>query len=189
MSDMRHFHRRIARLAMKRIDACDAREREQRFELNCRVRFNERLARPQLGRLMFERHARRVEVRARWFSGRRHTTTVSLADLSPKTATLLVRNRLVKQGIVLGSLAIAAAVVLSRPGFAPWMQALALAGWPVGIACFGLAAISFRKTPFVRFLRRDGRPGLDARRDLAPRSRRPPGRDRGDRRPAGVTDA
>lgn len=115
---------------------------------------------PQVQRVL-ELHADRVEVRARWTLGKRHRMTVKLSDLVPTTQTLFIRNRLAKRSIVLGSLAVAAAVVFGQPGYAPWIRAVAPAGWFIAAACVGVAIMTFRKTVFVRFLRRDGRPGLD----------------------------
>jgi len=118
---------------------------------------------PQVRR-EFALHADRVEVRARWAFGRRFRNVVRLDDLSGRTTTLLIRNKLVKKAIAVGSLGVAAAVVLALPTYAPGVRALAPAGWSVAVVSFGLAAITWRKTPFIRFLRTDGSPGLDVGR-------------------------
>jgi len=122
------------------------------------ARYREQL--PQVRR-EFALHADHVEVRARWALGRRYRNVVRLEDLSGRTTTLLIRNKLVKKAIAFGSLAVGAAVVLALPGYAPGVRAFAPAGWSVAVICFGVAAITWRKTPFIRFLRTDGRPGLD----------------------------
>lgn len=106
-------------------------------------------------------YADRVEVEARWLLGTRQRTTVRLASLTPRTAEIFVRNRWTKHAILLGSLAVAAAVVLGRPGYGPWGERASLAGWAAAGLCGAVAALTFRKVRFVRLLRPDGRPGLD----------------------------
>ena len=120
--------------------------------------YNEHL--PQVRR-EFTLHADRIVVDARWLFGRRHVRTIPFAELTPRTTRLTIRNRLVKRSILIGSLAVAAAVVFARPGYAEWMRTLSQVSWGVAGICGALAAFAFRKTPFVCFLRADGRPGLD----------------------------
>ncbi len=106
-------------------------------------------------------YADRVEVDASWLFGSRRHTTVRLAALTPRTNEIFVRNRWLKRAVLIGSLAVASAVVLGRPGYGPWAQRVSLACWVVAGLCAAAAALSFRKVRFVRLLRPDGRPGLD----------------------------
>ena len=106
-------------------------------------------------------HRDRVEVDASWLFGSRRHTTVKLGALTPRTKEIFVRNRWLKRAILLGSLAVAAAVGLGRPGDGPWGQRASLACWLVAGLCGAVAALSFRKVRFVRLLRPDGSPGLD----------------------------
>jgi hypothetical protein len=103
----------------------------------------------------------RIEVDATWLLGRSHHTTVKLASLTPRTADLHVRNRWVKRAIMAGSLAIAAALYLGRPGQGPWAERASVAAWAAAGLCAAVVALTFRKVRFVRLLRPDGRPGLD----------------------------
>jgi hypothetical protein len=103
----------------------------------------------------------RVEVDASWLLGARHHHSVKLASLGPRTTELFVRNRWVKRAIMLGSLAVAAAVVLGRPDHGVWGQRISAAAWAAAGLCAAVVAITFRKVRFVRLLRPDGRPGLD----------------------------
>jgi hypothetical protein len=103
----------------------------------------------------------RIEVEARWLLGARHRITIRLASLTPRTTEIFVRNRWTKHAILLGSLAVAAAVVLGRPGYGPWGERASALGWAAAGLCAAVAALTFRKVRFVRLLRPDGRPGLD----------------------------
>lgn|GEM_PF-716810 len=103
----------------------------------------------------------RVEVDASWLFGSRRRTTVRLGALTPRSKEIFVRNRWVRRAILLGSLAVAAAVVLGRPGYGPWAQRASLGCWVAAGLCAAVAALGFRKVRFVRLLRPDGRPGLD----------------------------
>ncbi|MBI5544533.1 MAG: hypothetical protein HY901_11630 [Deltaproteobacteria bacterium] len=103
----------------------------------------------------------RVEVRASWLLGRTHCTTVLLGQLSPRTTEALIRNRWAKHSILIGSLAVATAVVLGRPGQEPWVQRASVLGWLVAGFCGVVLALTARKVRFVRVLRPDGKPGLD----------------------------
>ncbi len=103
----------------------------------------------------------RVEVRASWLLGKTHTTTVRLSDLTARSTEFYVRNRWMKRALVLGSFAVAAAVVFGRPGQGPWAQRVSLVAW-VAAACCGLVlARTVRRVRFVRLLRPDGKAGLD----------------------------
>ncbi|HYD40959.1 MAG TPA: hypothetical protein VEB43_09010 [Anaeromyxobacter sp.] len=103
----------------------------------------------------------RVEVDASWLLGSRRHTTVQLGTLTRRTKEILVRSRWVRNAVMLGSLAVAAAVVLGRPGYGPWGQRASLACWVAAGLCAAVVALTFRKVRFVRLLRPDGRPGLD----------------------------
>ncbi len=104
----------------------------------------------------------RIEVEATWLLGSRHRAVIPLGTLSPRTTEFFVRNRWTKRAIMLGSLAVGAAVVLGRPGrYGPWAERAGLAAWVIAGLCAAVAALSFRKIRFVRLLRADGKPGLD----------------------------
>jgi len=103
----------------------------------------------------------RVEIDASWLLGSRHHHTVKLASLGPRTTEFFVRNRWLKRAIMLGSLAVAAAVVLGRPDHGAWGPRISAAAWVAAGLCAAVAGLSFRKIRFVRLLRPDGRPGLD----------------------------
>jgi len=120
--------------------------------------YQERL--PQVTR-EFRLFGDRVEVDANWTLGRTHRSTVKLADLSGQTVRFTVRNKWFKKAIMAASLAVAAALVLSRPGYSPRMHKVAGLGWPVAGICGAVAILSARKRQFVHFPRKDGRPGLD----------------------------
>lgn len=106
-------------------------------------------------------HGDRIEVDASWRLGSRRRTTVELASLTPRTTEIFVRNRWAKRAIMLGSLAVAAAVVLGRPDHGTWGQRAGLVAWVAAGLCAAVAALAIRKIRFVRLLRPDGRPGLD----------------------------
>lgn len=103
----------------------------------------------------------RIEVDAAWLLGARRHVTVKLASLTSRTSEIFVRNRWTKHAILIGSLAVAAAVVFGRPGYEPWGARVSAAAWAMAGLCAAVAALSFRKVRFVRLLRPDGRPGLD----------------------------
>jgi hypothetical protein len=115
---------------------------------------------PQVRRV-FRLFKDRVEVDAHWTLRKNQQTTVKLADLSGKTTTFTVRNKWFKKAIMIGSLAVAVALVFSRGGYSPRMRKAAGFGWPVAGLCLGVALVSARKRKFVHFPRKDGRPGLD----------------------------
>lgn len=130
--------------------------------------YSERL--PQVQR-EFRLFADRVEIDAQWTLGRRHQATVMLADLEREPVYFAVRNRWFKNSVLLGSLAVAAALVFTREGYAPLVRQWALLGWPVAGVSLATALLTFPKRIFARFRRKDGRPGLDvcnSRRDRAP---------------------
>jgi hypothetical protein len=106
-------------------------------------------------------HEDRIEVDAAWLLGARRHITVKLSSLTPRTAEIFVRNRWTKHAILLGSLAVAAAVVLGRPDHGAWGQRISTAAWVAAGLCAAVVALTFRKVRFVRLLRPDGRPGLD----------------------------
>lgn len=103
----------------------------------------------------------RVEVRAAWLLGKRQQTTVPLADLTARSTEFFVRNRWAKRALMLGSLAVAAAVVFGRPGQSAWAQRASLVGWAVAGVCALVFARTLRKVRFVRLLKPDGKAGLD----------------------------
>jgi hypothetical protein len=104
----------------------------------------------------------RVEIEARWTAGKDYTMTVSLAELTPQVKRFFVRNRWFKKSILIGSIAVAAAVVLTRPGEYPdWVSRTAMLGWPIAGACALVALRCLPKREFARFSRKDGIAGLD----------------------------
>lgn len=120
--------------------------------------YTERL--PQVKRL-FHLFPDRMDIVAKWTLGRDYRTTVRLDNLSPQFKLQSVRNRWFKKSIVIGSFAVAAAVVFSRGDYPEWIRRNALLGWLVALVCAVVAAISARRRRFARFTRKDGRPGLD----------------------------
>jgi hypothetical protein len=103
----------------------------------------------------------RVEIDAQWTLGRRYQMTVKLMDLSDRLTRFTVRNKWFKRAILVGSMAISAALVFSRPGYSALMRKAAGFGWPVAGMCVVVALMSARKRQFAHFPRKDGRPGLD----------------------------
>lgn len=103
----------------------------------------------------------RVEVIATWTLGKTHSNVVKLADLEAQPKTITIRNRWCKRSITVAMLAAATAVVISRPGYADWVRPMGNLVWGIAGAAAVLAVMTFRKSRFARFPRRDGKPGLD----------------------------
>ena len=120
--------------------------------------YTERL--PQVRRV-FRLYSDRVEVSASWTFGRKVETVVKLKDLSGQLNRFTVKNRWFPKGVMVGSIAVGFALVLSRPGYPQLIQRLALVGWPVAGIAFVVALLSLPRRQFVHFPRADGRPGLD----------------------------
>jgi hypothetical protein len=120
--------------------------------------YTERL--PQVQRI-FGLYSNRVEIEAKWTLGKDYRSTVQLADLAPQYKFLFVRNRWFKKAIMIGSLAVAAAVVFTRGDYPDWVKRNALLGWPVAGACLAMVAMTARRRRFARFFQKSGRPGLD----------------------------
>jgi hypothetical protein len=120
--------------------------------------YNERL--PQVRRV-FHLYPDRVEVAARWTLGRRSRITVKLADLSGQANRFTVKNRWFPRAVMVGSLAVGLALVLSRSGYPDWLRRAALAGWPVAGVAFVVALFCLPRRQFVHFPRSNGKPGLD----------------------------
>jgi hypothetical protein len=120
--------------------------------------YTERL--PQVRRV-FRLFPDRVEVAAKWTFGRNFQMTVRLADLVPQPRAFLVKNRWFGKAVMLGSLAVAVAMVLSLPRYPDLVRRLAMLGWPAAGLAFAVAIYSMPRRQFVHFPRRDGGPGLD----------------------------
>jgi hypothetical protein len=120
--------------------------------------YTERL--PQVRRV-FRLYPDRVEVSANWTFGRKVETVVRLKDLSGQINRFTVKNRWFPKGVMVGSIAVGFALVLSRPGYPALVQRLAALGWPVAGVAFVVALLSLPRRQFVHFPRADGRPGLD----------------------------
>ncbi len=121
--------------------------------------YTERL--PQVKRVI-RLYRDRVEIDAAWTLGKDHHAVVRLADLQPQIKTFYVRNLWFKRSIMIGSLAIAAAVVFTRGDYPELLQRNAYLGYAIGAGCAVMAMLTFRKRQFARFSRKaDGRPGLD----------------------------
>ena len=73
--------------------------------------YTERL--PQVQRV-FRLYGDRVEIQAKWTIGKEYQASVKLADLKPQVNRFFVRNRWFKRSILIGSLAVAAAVVFTQ---------------------------------------------------------------------------
>lgn len=120
--------------------------------------YTERL--PQVKRVL-SLYRDRVEISAAWTVGKKYQMTVSLTDLQPQPKRFFVRNSWFKRSILIGSLAVAVAVVFTREGYAQWIRTNALLGWGVASACALMAFLTFPARQFARFPRKDGRAGLD----------------------------
>lgn len=117
---------------------------------------------PQVSRQL-KLFADRIEIDAvwRWPFSKRAEAVVRLGDLSPDFKRRHVRNRWFKNSVLIGSLAVAFALVVAREGYAPFMQRLAWCGWAIGGVCGVVAALCFRRRQFASFAKKDGRPGID----------------------------
>jgi hypothetical protein len=115
---------------------------------------------PQVRRV-FQLLGDRVAIDAHWTLGRDFRTTVMLADLSPATTTFTVRNKWFRKSVLVGSIAAGVAVLLTRFALFHPVHWLSAPCWAVAGVSLVMAARSFQKRQFVRFLRKDGRPGLD----------------------------
>jgi hypothetical protein len=120
--------------------------------------YTERL--PQVKRV-FRLYKDRVEIDASWTIGKDYQTTVRLEDLSWDIKQITIRNRWFKKSIMIGSLAVAVAVVFTRGDYPQFVKNTAMLGWGVAIFCMIIAFRSFTKRHFARFARNDGKPGLD----------------------------
>jgi hypothetical protein len=120
--------------------------------------YTERL--PQVRRV-FRLYPDRVEVAARWTFGRNYQTVVKLADLSGQMNRFNVKNRWFPRGVMLGSVAVAFALVLSRSGYPDLLRRVAVLGWPLAGIAYAVALFSLPRRQFVHFPRANGRPGLD----------------------------
>lgn len=120
--------------------------------------YTERL--PQVKRVL-RLYRDRIEIDAAWTLGKNYQTTVRLEDLTPQVKRFFVRNRWFKRSILIGSMAVAAAVVFTRPDYPEWLRRNALLGWAVASGCAMMAFVTFPNRQFARFSKRDGRPGLD----------------------------
>jgi hypothetical protein len=120
--------------------------------------YTERL--PQVRR-DFRLYPDRVEVAARWTLGRSFRNTVRLADLSGQVNRFTVKNRWFPRAVMVGSCAVAFALVLSRSGYPELLRRTAALGWPVAGVAFLVALLCLPRRQFVHFPRSDGRPGLD----------------------------
>jgi hypothetical protein len=120
--------------------------------------YTERL--PQVRRV-FHLYRDRLEIHAKWTIGKTYETTVKLADLTPQVKRFFVRNRWFKRSILIGALAIAAAVVFTRGDYPEWLRRNAQLCWAVAIGCGGMACLTYSRQQFACFVRRDGQPGVD----------------------------
>jgi hypothetical protein len=103
----------------------------------------------------------RIEIHAAWTVGKDYDTVVHTSDLQPQVKRFFVRNRWFKRSIMIGSLAVAAAVVFTRGDYPEWMKRNALLGYVIAAACGMVALMTFSRRQFARFSRKDGPPGLD----------------------------
>lgn len=120
--------------------------------------YTERL--PQVTRV-FHLFADRMEIAARWTLGKDYRTTIRFENLTPQFKFLSVRSRWFKKSIMIGSLALAGAVVFTHGDYPGWVKHNALLGWGVAAVCAAVAITNFRRRRFARFSCIDGRPGLD----------------------------
>ena len=115
---------------------------------------------PQVRRV-FCLYVDHVEITAGWTAGKSYQATVRLDDLSPKVTAIFVRNRWLKKSIMIGSLALACAVVFPHGDYPDFVRRTAMLGWPLAALCMGIAIITFPKRRFARFTRKDGQVALD----------------------------
>jgi hypothetical protein len=120
--------------------------------------YTERL--PQVKR-EFRLYPDRVEVAAKWTFGRNFATTIRLRDLNAQFNTFRVKNRWFGKAVVLGSIAVACALVLSLPRYPELIRRFSVLGWPLAGVAFAVALYSLPRRQFVHFPRRNGNPGLD----------------------------
>jgi len=120
--------------------------------------YTERL--PQVRRV-FRLYPDRVEVAAKWTFGRRFNITVNLKDLSGQANRFNVKNRWFRKAVLIGSIAVGFALVLSRSGYPELVRRFSVIGWPVAGLAFVVALLSLPRRQFVHFPRANGRPGLD----------------------------
>ena len=120
--------------------------------------YTERL--PQVCR-MFRLFQDRVEVEAKWTLGKRFRMSVALRELSGRSQSFHVKNRWFPRAVMIGATAVAAALVLARPGYPEALRHAAGYGWPVAGIAFAVALLCMPRRQFVHFPRADGRPGLD----------------------------
>jgi hypothetical protein len=120
--------------------------------------YTERL--PQVRRV-FQLFPDRVEVAAKWTLGRNYQFVVKLADLSGQFNRFNVKNRWFPKGVMIGSIAVGFALVLSRAGYPELVRRAAALGWPVAGLAFAVALFSLPRRQFVHFPRSNGKPGLD----------------------------
>ena len=120
--------------------------------------YTERL--PQVRRV-FRLYPDRVEVAAKWTFGRNFAITVKLKDLSGQINRFSVKNRWFPKAVVVGSLAVGVALVLSRGGYSELIRRAAMLGWPIAGLAFVVAVFSLPRRQFVHFPRTSGKPGLD----------------------------
>ena len=115
---------------------------------------------PQVRRV-FHLYPDRVEIDAQWTLGRAFRSTVKLADLVATPTTFTVRNKWFRKAILVGSIAVGLATLLSRYPLFQRVHWLSVPCWAVAGVALVVAVRAFRKRQFVRFPRKDGRPGLD----------------------------
>ena len=120
--------------------------------------YTERL--PQVRRVM-RLYRDRVEIDAAWTLGKNYSTVVKLGGLLPQAKRFYVRNRWSKRSIMIGSLAIAAAVVFTRGGYPEWLMHNAPLGYLIGAICAAVALMTAIRRQFARFSTKAGQPGLD----------------------------
>ena len=120
--------------------------------------YTERL--PQVRRV-FSLYPDRVEVSARWTLGRKFQIVVKLKDLSGQVNRFTVKNRWFPKAVMIGSVAVGFALVLSRPGYPELLRRWAVIGWPIAGLAFVVAVLSLPRRQFVHFPRANGKPGLD----------------------------
>jgi len=120
--------------------------------------YTERL--PQVRRVL-RLYRDRVEIDAAWTLGKNYSTVVKLDGLQPQVKRFYVRNRWFKRSIMLGSMAVAAAIVFTRGGYPEWLMRNALLGYPIAAICASIALMTAIRRQFARFSTKSGPPGLD----------------------------
>lgn len=114
----------------------------------------------QVGRV-FELYPDRVVVRAKWWWGRPYETSVSLASLEPNFFYQQIRYRLFKHGILVMAIGVATAALFGQSDGTLLQQVAMSGGIVIAVTGLAVAAMTYQRVVFARFVPKAGRGGLD----------------------------